>query len=160
MPRVLKYIAALSCIFVSNVIAGGPPVADTGKVATGKATPPMTTDTLVVTARLAEVPGKFAPNDLYDYVYIMKYRVLKVEKGSFNGSELLVGHYNPLIARKKIDDKMNAYVDGTVERFVVGVKHRLTLIAPIERVWDGAVEDEYIDVDMEKYYALRADALP
>src|SRR5660397_222779 len=34
-------------------------------------------DSLVITARLIEIPGKFAPNDLYNYVYIMKYRVVK-----------------------------------------------------------------------------------
>ena len=49
------------------------------------------TDTLVVTARIVEIPGKFAPNDLYNYVYIMKYRILKVEKGTYTEKEMLVG---------------------------------------------------------------------
>ncbi|MBD3242540.1 MAG: hypothetical protein GF331_18265, partial [Chitinivibrionales bacterium] len=31
-------------------------------------------DTLKVVARLIEIPGTFPPNDLYNYVYIMKYR--------------------------------------------------------------------------------------
>ena len=39
------------------------------------------TDTLIVIARLIEIPSKFVPNDLYNYVYIMKYSILKVEKG-------------------------------------------------------------------------------
>ena len=118
-----------------------------------------TSDTLVVTCRLVEIPGKFVSNDVYDYVYIMKYRVLSVEKGEYNGKELLVGHYNPLIARKLVHDKMDPFVDGTVEKFMVGAKHRLTLVAPIESVWDGAIEDEYIDTDLRKYYAVKADIL-
>ena len=116
-------------------------------------------DTLVVIARLTEIAGKFAPNDAYDYVYIMKYRVLSVEKGAYAEKEILVGHYNPLIARKLIKDKMDPFVDGTIEKFGEGAKHRLTLIEPIERVWNGPVEDEYIDSDKTKYFALKADLL-
>ncbi|MBN1760702.1 MAG: hypothetical protein JW863_20405 [Chitinispirillaceae bacterium] len=118
-----------------------------------------TGDTLVVTCRLVEIPGKFVANDVYDYVYIMKYRVLSVEKGTYTGKELLAGHYNPLISRKLVHDKMDPFVDGTVEKYIVGAKHRLTLISPIESVWDGAIEDEYYDTELQKYYALKADLL-
>ncbi len=114
-------------------------------------------DTLVITARVIEIPGKFAPNDLYNYVYIMKYRVIKVEKGSYTQKEILVGQYNPLIPRKKIKDKMDAHVDGDVEKFEVGGKHRLVLITPIEKVWNDAIEDEYFDSEDEKYFALKTD---
>lgn len=114
-------------------------------------------DTLVVIARLVEIKGKFVENDLYDYVYVMKYNVITVERGSYTKKEILVGHYNPLIPRNKIKDKMDKYVDGTVERFTIGDKHRLTLIEPIEKIWDGAIEDEYFDTDLKKYFALRAD---
>ena len=116
-------------------------------------------DTLVVTCRLVEIPGKFVSNDVYDYVYIMKYRVLTVEKGAYSEKELLVGHYNPLIARKQVHDKMDPVVDGTVEQFTVGDKHRLTLITPIEKVWKKAIEDEYYDTELVKYYAVKADLL-
>lgn len=115
-------------------------------------------DTLVMTARLIEIPGKFAPNDLYNYVYIMKYRVVKVIKGKYTGQEILVGHYNPLIPRKQIQDKMTRFVAGDVVKFQTGDIHQLVLIRPIERVWKDAVEDEYFDSDLEKYFALRADA--
>jgi hypothetical protein len=113
-------------------------------------------DTLVIIGRLTEIPGTFAPNDLYNYVYIMKYRVLMVVKGSYKGEEILVGHYNPLIPRSRIKDKMAAFVSGTVTRFETGERHELTLITPIERVWKDAVEDDYVDSDLDKYYALRA----
>ena len=48
-------------------------------------------DTLKVVARLTEIAGKFPPNDLYDYVYIMKYRIITVESGNIRGKEILVG---------------------------------------------------------------------
>ena len=41
-------------------------------------------DTLVVIATVDEIPGDFPPNDLYNYVYIMKYKILKVEKGTYD----------------------------------------------------------------------------
>jgi 3',5'-cyclic AMP phosphodiesterase CpdA len=114
-------------------------------------------DTLIVTARLAEIPGKFAPNDLYNYVYIMKYQVIKVEKGTYKAKEILVGEYNPLIPRAKIADKMAPFVKGNADKFAVGAKQRLVLITPISAVWNDATDDEYFDSDLGKYFALRTD---
>jgi hypothetical protein len=116
-------------------------------------------DALVIDARVVEIPGTFPPNDLYNYVYVMKYRVLKIAKGEYAGNEILVGHYNPLIPRKKIGDKMKEHVGGNVEKFSEGDKHRLVLITPIERVWKDAMEDEYFDSELTKYYAVRADVM-
>lgn len=118
-----------------------------------------TADTLVVVAQLAEVPGAMPPNDLYNYVYMMKYRIMKVEKGAYKGSDILVGVYNPLIPRKQIADAMRANAAGDVAKFTVGDKHRLFLITPIEKIWKDAVEDEYVDSDLTKYYAVRTDAV-
>ena len=120
---------------------------------------PSKNDTLVITARLLEIPGKFAPNDLYNYVYVMKYRIIKVEKGNYPEKEILVGQYNPLIPRNKIKDKMDEFVDGTTTKFEEGAKQKLVLIAPIESVWNEAVEDEYFDSELKKYYALKTDDL-
>jgi hypothetical protein len=114
-------------------------------------------DTLIVTARLAEIPGKFAPNDIYNYVYIMKYQVIKVEKGNYTGKEILVGEYNPLIPRAKIADKMAAVVKGNADKFTVGIKHHLVLVAPMSAVWNDQTEDEYFDSDLTKYFALQTD---
>jgi hypothetical protein len=147
----------LVCCSVYSAGAAGP---DSSAAKGGGLKTSTVSDTLVVTARLTELPGKMPPNDLYNYVYIMKYRVLKVEKGTLAETELLVGHYNPLIARKQIRDKMDPFVDGTVDRFTVGARHRLTLISPVERVWKDAVEDDYVDVEGTRYFALKADLLP
>lgn len=113
-------------------------------------------DTLIVDARLIEIPGTMPPNDLYDYVYVMKYRVMKVENGQYDNKEILVGHYNPLIARRLIKDAMKSFVNGTVEKFQRGAKHKLVLV-PLENVWNDAVENEYFDSELPVYFALRAD---
>lgn len=116
-------------------------------------------DTLIVTARVVEIPGKFPPNDLYNYVYIMKYRVLSVVKGKYDGQDILVGHYNPLVARAQVKDNMDKLVNGDVTKFEVGGKHKLVLVTPIEKVWKDAVEDEYFDSDLPKYFAVKADVV-
>jgi hypothetical protein len=110
-----------------------------------------------MTARLIEIPGKFPPNDLYNYVFIMKYRVVKVVKGAYVPQEILVGHYNPLIPRKQIKGPMSSLVKGDLSAFEVNALHMLVLIKPIEVVWKDAVEDDYPDSDVEKYFALKTD---
>ena len=114
-------------------------------------------DTLVIKARLVEIAGKLPPNDLYNYVYIMKYKVLGVEKGKYDGEEILVGHYNPLIPRKQLKDKMAAFIKGDVEKFEVGQKHHLYLITPVTKVWKDAMEDDYIDSELDKYIAVKVE---
>ncbi len=113
-------------------------------------------DALVVEARLVEIPGTFPPNDLYNYVYVMKYRVLRVLQGSYGRDEILVGHYNPLVPRPKITGKMKDKVAGDVQRFAEGDVHRLVLVKPLQKMWSDAVEDEYFDEEADKYFAVGA----
>lgn len=115
------------------------------------------TDTLVVQARLSEIQGSMPPNDLYNYVFIMKYRVQKVVKGKYTGKDILVGHYNPRIPRKAIKDKMAPLAKGDVEKFEKGQVHNLVLISPISLVWNDAIQDEYFDSEQTQYYCLKAD---
>jgi hypothetical protein len=115
-------------------------------------------DTIKMEARLIEIPGKFPSNDLYNYVYIMKYKVVKVLKGTYVKKEILVGHYNPLIPRDRIKDKMAESVHGNVKRFEVNDRHLLTLF-PLEKVWRDAVEDDYTDADLESYFAVETNAV-
>jgi hypothetical protein len=117
----------------------------------------LSNDTLIIMARLDEIPGKFPPNDLYNYVFIMKYRVVEVLKGTYVPKEILVGHYNPLIPRKQLKGPMAKLVKGDISVFEVNTLHTLVLIKPIEGVWKDAVEDDYPDSDMEKYFAVKAD---
>lgn len=116
-------------------------------------------DTLVLTARLIEIPGTMPSNDLYNYVFIMKYRVLTVKKGNCSEKEIYVGHYNPLIPRRQIKGKMDSLVNGNIEKFAAGSKHQLTLVSPMEKVWKDAVEDNYIEIEQPRYFAFSADEL-
>jgi len=132
-----------------NAVAKYPETSTPGKT---------TNDTLKLLARIIEIPGKFPPNDLYNYVYIIKYKVIKVIKGQYTKKEILVGHYNPLIPRNQIKDQMAETVRGNAKHFVVNDKQALTLF-PLEKVWKDAVEDDYTDLDLESYFALETDTL-
>jgi hypothetical protein len=107
---------------------------------------------LAVEARLEEMPGPFPANDLYDYVFIMKYRVLKVLRGRYDDSIILVGHYNPRMARSEIQGAMDSLVDGDLTSFVVGDVHRLVLTG-LDSVWTQAVEDGYYRDTRPRYFA-------
>lgn len=106
-----------------------------------------------IEGRLTEIPGKIPSNDLYSYVYVFKYKVLKVVSGKLDAKEVLVGVYNPLIARGKVTDKMADKSKGNVGAFKAKAKHTLKLI-PLEGNWDGAVEDEYFDDESPRYLAV------
>ena len=115
------------------------------------------TPTIDVTARLVNIPGKFPADDLYDYAYVMQYRV---EGGAMDKQTILVAHYKPRRARAEIDDNMKKVVGGSLKRFDVGALHRLTLTASMRDVWKGAVVDEFFDTDRKskRYFCLKADA--
>jgi hypothetical protein len=110
------------------------------------------TGSLAVEARLEEVPGPFPANDLYDYVFIMKYRVVKVLRGHYDDSILLVGHYNPRLSRSEIEGTMDSLVDGTLTSFQPGDVHQLVL-REMDSVWTQAVEDGYFRDARKRYFA-------
>lgn len=110
-------------------------------------------DPITIEGRLTEIPGKMPSNDLYSYVYVFKYKVSKVVSGKLDAKEVLVGVYNPLIARGKVKDKMADKSKGNVGEFKAKSKHTLKLI-PLEGNWDGAVEDEYFDDESPRYLAI------
>lgn len=111
---------------------------------------------LVLIAELAEIPGQFPANELYNYAYIMKYKVVKVLQGAYGDPEILVGHYNPRIARAEIKDEQDAKVGGDVTSFQKGDVHYLVL-NPLDGEWTGAVEDEYFNDKRPRWWALWAD---
>ncbi len=96
-----------------------------------------------VTAKLTAIGGDFPPNKLYDYMYVMKYHVLKVHRGKVQGEEILVGHYNPLKPRAVAEDKYSGKVGGNVDRFLVGDVHRMALEAPLEEIFMGGIINKH-----------------
>jgi hypothetical protein len=110
---------------------------------------------LVVVAELTDIAGQFPANELYNYAYIMKYKVLQVVQGAYGDPEILVGHYNPRIAREEIKDEQDAKVGGDVTSFQKGDVHYLVL-NPLDGEWTGAVEDEYFNDKRPRWWALWA----
>lgn len=110
-------------------------------------------DPIEAKARLMEIPGKMPSNDLYSYVYVFKYRVVAVSAGKLDSKDILVGVYNPLIARGNVKDKMAEKSKGNVGEFKAKAVHKLKLV-PLEGNWDGAVEDEYFDDESPRYLAI------
>ncbi len=121
------------------------------------ATQPVEGD-LVLTAKVLDISGTFPANDLYNYSYVMKYKVLQIIKGQYPDSTILIGHYNPKIPREEIKDEQDSKVGGNVKTFQVGDIHYLVL-APMEGTWNGAIEDDYFKEKRARYWALWADKL-
>lgn len=110
---------------------------------------------LIIVAELTDIAGQFPANELYNYAYVMKYKVLQVVQGTYADQEILVGHYNPRIAREEIKDEQDAKVGGDVAAFQKGDVHYLVL-NPLDGEWTGAVEDEYFNDKRPRWWALWA----
>jgi hypothetical protein len=111
-----------------------------------------------VKAELVDIPGLFPANDLYNYAYVMKYKVLKVLSGNYADTEILVGHYNPRFARAEIKDGLDSLVGGNLKSFQVGDVHYLVL-SSMESKWNGAIEDDFFTDKRTRYWALWTDKL-
>jgi len=113
-------------------------------------------DKIELTAKLVDIPGKFPPDDLYDYAYVMKYEGLD---GALKGQTIYVAHYKPRQKRKKIKDKMKDFVSGSLKKFKVGDSHKLTLDPDLEKIWQGAVVDDFFATDRKstRYWCLKVD---
>ncbi len=111
------------------------------------------TGSLAVEARLLDLPAPFPANDLYNYVFIMKYRVLKVLRGQYDDSIILVGHYNPRFARPDIHDDMDSLVDGPLTSFQPGDVHLLVLSNLDSLGVTPAIEDNYPRDPHTRYFA-------
>ena len=113
-----------------------------------------TLGTAEVTAQLVEIPGPFPPNDLYNYAYILKYKVLKVHRGSVPATEILVAQYNPLKPRVQVQDDVSGTVGGHVTTFRAGDIHRMALEAPLDHFWMGGIVDKYFETASTRYWAV------
>ena len=132
---------SLTALFLSPLFAG----CGARPTPTDGADPRVTTmGTIEVTARLADIPGEFPPNDLYDYAYVMKYDVLETHRGEAS-STIYVGHYNPLKKRGEAADDRSGEIGGNITRYRVGDIHRLALDVPIENFCMAGIVNEYAE---------------
>lgn len=105
-----------------------------------------------VTAKLEEIRDTFPPNNLYDYVYVLKYRVQTVHRGKIDSEVILVGHYNPLKPRAEAADARSGAIGGNVKSFVVGDLHRMALETPLDDHYMGPLINKYHDEDKRPPY--------
>ena len=113
-----------------------------------------TLGTVEVSARLIEIPEPFPPNDLYNYAYILKYRVLKVHRGKVDGDEIFVAQYNPLKPRSSAQDELSGKIGGDLKTFRAGDVHRMALEASVDEYWMGGVIDKYFHKSGVRYWAV------
>jgi hypothetical protein len=107
-----------------------------------------------ITAQLVEIPGPFPANDLYDYAYVLKYRVLKVHRGNIPAGDVLVAHYNPLKPRDRVQDDRSGKVGGHLSAYRAGDVHRMALESPLDQFWMGGIVDKYFETGGTRYWAV------
>ncbi len=107
-----------------------------------------------VTAELKEIPGPFPSNDLYNYGYVLKYKVLKVHRGKAPEGDILVAQYNPLKPRKDAQDEVSGKIGGHVEAFRAGDVHRMALDGPLDQFFMGGIVDKYFNEKGTRYWAI------
>ena len=115
-----------------------------------------TSKTLEVKAKLVEIPTEFPPDDLYDYAFVMRYRVIG---GELDGKDILVAHFNPRVPRDKVDGAAKKHVSGKLRRFREGDVHQMTLATNMDEFWKDAVVDEFFATDRKspRYWCLKVD---
>jgi len=118
----------------------------------GKDAEVTTLGSVEVTAQLTEIRGEFPPNDLYDYVYVLKYQVLETHRGKIEGDSILVAQYNPLKPRAQAADARAEGIGGNVKRFRAGDVHRLALDVPFDDYYMGPVINKYHEEATEPLY--------
>ena len=98
-----------------------------------------------VTARLVEIPeGAIFERDLYDYVTILKYEVVSVQRGSLEqDATIYVGHYNPWKARSEASDSRARNIGGNLRQFRAGQLHHMALEVPIDDHYMGGIVNKY-----------------
>lgn len=126
---------ALLCVLVFSC-AEAPDTGEDGEVTTR--------GSIEVTAQLVEIRGEFVNRPMYDYAFVMKYRVLEAHRGKVDGDTILVGHYNPLKPRSSVADARVEEIGGNLKRFRAGEVHRMAL--------EGSIDDHYMGGIINRYY--------
>lgn len=98
-----------------------------------------------VTAQVTEIPEPFRDDPLYDYAYVLKYKVLKVHRGTVEGDTIYVGMYNPQKPRDKAADARSGDIGGNVQKIQAGDVHRLALETNLDDHYMGGIINKYFD---------------
>lgn len=102
-----------------------------------------TLGSMEVTAELVEIRGEFPDDPLYNYAYVMKYRVVKVHRGHVDRPLVFIAHYNPHKPRRGAADHAVKDVGGNLGSFRAGDVHRMALTGPLDDHYMGAIINKY-----------------
>ncbi len=103
-----------------------------------------TNGTVEVTAQLLEVPeGAIFRRGMYDYATVLKYRVMKVHRGSVEGETIYIAHYDPWKPRSEAADRQVPHIGGNLREFRSGQLHHLALELPVEDFFLGGIVNKY-----------------
>jgi hypothetical protein len=112
-----------------------------------------TLGTIEVTARLTEVPpGAIFKRELYNYATVLKYKIIRVHRGTVNGDTIFVGHYNPFKPRPEAADQRVKGIGGNLRSFRGGQVHRMALDVPIDDHYMGGIINKYFGQDTGPIY--------
>jgi hypothetical protein len=138
-----KSINIVALFVVLAVVCG---VSSCKQTADSGQDPKVTTlGTVEVTAQLVEIKGELPNIPLYDYAYVMKYKVLKVHRGKVDSDIIYVGQYNPLKPRESVADARITEIGGNLKSFNAGDVHRMALAVPLEDYCMAGVINKYFD---------------
>ena len=120
---------------------------------------------LEVTARLLERPDRFPELGAYRYTYVLKYKVIRVQRqdpeGKYRlkpGDEIFVGHYKPWLPRSEIKDSDwgSSPLGGRLDQFVAGDVHRLALDYELQDLAPSGALDYCFPPGTNRFFALWA----
>jgi hypothetical protein len=118
---------------------------------------------LEVTARLMERPDKFPALGAYRYTYVLRYKVLAVNRQDplgkhplKPGDEIFVGHYKPWLPRSEIKDADwgENPLGGKLTRFSTGEAHRMALDYELQNLAPAGVLDFCFPQDVNRFFAI------
>jgi len=118
---------------------------------------------LEVTARLLERPDRFPELGAYRYTYVLKYKVIRVQRqdpeGKYRlkpGDEIFVGHYKPWLPRSEIKDSDwgSSPLGGRLDQFVAGEVHRLALDYELQDLAPSGALDYCFPPATNRFFAL------
>ena len=133
--------------FVGTLCVSCSPTPDTGE------DPQVTTmGSFEVTAQLVEITEAFPDIPLYDYAFVLKYKILETHRGAFESDTIYVGHYNPLKPREGVADIRSGEIGGNLKRFKANEIHRLALDVPIEEHYMGGIINKYFEQETGPIY--------
>jgi len=115
------------------------------KPATGKDTQVTTLGSIEVSAKLMEIKGEMSDDPMYDYAFVLKYKVLKVHRGKIDTDTIYVGQYNPLKPRAGVADERVPDIGGNLKKFRAGDVHRMAMEVPIDDYYMGGIVNRYFE---------------